>query len=179
MGDDSVELSSAEKRRQRKADRARAVAPDRNLAYDHLSLDDLRRLRSELTEQETRVSYWRRILQARIDLLEAGDDSGIVKDLSRVLTDAPSAHRRMAHITVNPVDDDITPIPDLAELWARVADPADHTAVNALVADLREAEHRISIIRSELFVSIDAVTAELIARFKENPSLALVALPQR
>ena len=169
---------AAARRRERKAERARAVAPARNPEYDHLSLDDLRRLRNDLTEQETRVSYWRRILQARIDLLMAGGESGQVSDLTRVLTDAPTAHRRVVHVSVDAVDD-ILPLPDLAELWARVADPSDHQAVERLIADLRTAETQISHVRSDLFVGIDAVTSELIARFHENPSLALIALPHR
>jgi len=135
-------------------------------------------MRHSLTDQETRVSYWRRILQARIDLLKAGDDHGVVRNLSHVLTDEPSAHRRLAHVTVDPVDD-VLPLPDLAQLWSRVPNPTDPASVAALVADLRVAEEQISALRSELFLSIDAVTAELIARFHDNPSLALVALPRR
>jgi len=146
--------------------------------YDHLSLDDLRQLRHQLTEQETRVSYWRRILQARIDLLEAAPDQGGMASLSAVLTDAPSAHRRLAHLTVEPVDDDV-PLPDLPSLWARVADPSDPVSLAQLIADLREAEAQVSALRSQLFVSIDDVTAELIRRFHDNPSLALMALPRR
>lgn len=153
-------------------------APDSVGAYDHLSLDDLRQLRHQLTEQETRVSYWRRILQARIDLLEAQPREHGLTGLSAVLTDAPSAHRRLAHLTVEPVGDEV-PLPDLPALWARVADPQDPAAVGELVADLRAAEGRISTLRSELFQAIDSVTAELIRRFQRNPSLALMALPRR
>ena len=178
QAESSDQGDAAARRRERKAERARAVAPARNPEYDHLSLDDLRHLRNDLTEQETRVSYWRRILQARIDLLMAGGDSGQVSDLSRVLTDAPTAHRRVVHVSVDAVDD-VLPLPDLAELWDRVPDPADHKAVEKLIADLRTAEKQISSVRADLFVGIDAVTAELIARFHENPSLALIALPHR
>ena len=174
LGDDAAEL-----RRLKKAERARAIAPDRNSNFDHLSLDDLRKVRHELTEQETRVSYWRRILQARVDLLEAGEDAANMASLGRLLTDAPSMHRRMAYVSVEAVDDAVLPLPDLANLWARSADPADPHAVAALVADLRAAEHQISEVRADLFIGIDAITAELIARFHENPSLALMALPHR
>jgi hypothetical protein len=174
LGDDAAEL-----RRLKKAERARAIAPDRNSNFDHLSLDDLRKVRHELTEQETRVSYWRRILQARVDLLEAGEDAANMASLGRLLTDAPSTHRRMAYVSVEAVDDAVLPLPDLANLWARSADPADPRAVAALIADLRAAEHQISEVRADLFIGIDAITAELIARFHENPSLALMALPHR
>ena len=165
-------------RRSVRSSRAKAPAPKSDVAFDHLSLDDLRAMRLTLTDQETRASYWRRILQARIDLLKAGDDQGVVRNLSRVLTDEPSAHRRLAHVTVDAVDD-VLPLPDLAQLWSRVPNPTDPASVAALVADLRVAEQQISVLRSELFLNIDAVTAELIARFHDNPSLALVALPRR
>ena len=167
-----ADTSAAEQRR------SRTAAPTSSEAYDHLSLDDLRALRHNLNEQETRVSYWRRILQARIDLLIARDDKGAVSNLSHVLADGPSSHRRLAHITIDPIDD-VAPLPDLPRLWSRVADPANAAEVDALVADLRDAERRVSELRSELFVRIDSVTAELIARFHDNPSLALVALPRR
>jgi len=146
--------------------------------YDHLSLDDLRTLRHQLSDQETRVSYWRRILQARVDLLEASDGARWNGGLSAVLTDSPSAHRRLAHLTVEAIDGE-APLPDLPALWARVPDPANPAETEALVRDLRDAEQRISVLRSELFVAIDEVTAELISRFQANPSLALASLPRR
>ena len=39
--------------------------PTRDDAYGHLTLDELRAYRKALTDEEGRVSYWRRILQAR------------------------------------------------------------------------------------------------------------------
>ena len=38
-------------------------------AYAHLSVEGLREYRRALSEEEHRVSYWRRILQARLDLV--------------------------------------------------------------------------------------------------------------
>ena len=40
--------------------------------YAHLSVDGLREYRRALTDEEHRVSYWRRILQARLDLVASG-----------------------------------------------------------------------------------------------------------
>ena len=41
-------------------------------AYAHLSVDGLREYRRALSDEEHRVSYWRRILQARLDLVASG-----------------------------------------------------------------------------------------------------------
>ena len=46
--------------------------PERKAHFAHLTLDALRGYRAALGEEEGRVSYWRRILQARLDLLRAG-----------------------------------------------------------------------------------------------------------
>jgi len=39
------------------------------IAHDHLSLQELRTDRPALSAEEDRVSYWRRIVQARLDVL--------------------------------------------------------------------------------------------------------------
>ncbi|HMC68705.1 MAG TPA: hypothetical protein VKJ07_06080, partial [Mycobacteriales bacterium] len=52
------------------AGRFRAV-PERSPDFAHLSLDGLRKYRLALSDEESRVSYWRRIIQARLDLVRA------------------------------------------------------------------------------------------------------------
>src|SRR4051812_45469887 len=57
---------------------ARKAAPaprprrERSDDFVHLSLGRLRSYRQALAEEENRVSYWRRIVQARLDLVRAG-----------------------------------------------------------------------------------------------------------
>ena len=57
------------------ADRKRArlarPSPVRQHRYADVELADLRRMRSALADEEMRVSYWRRIFQARLDMLQA------------------------------------------------------------------------------------------------------------
>jgi hypothetical protein len=172
-------VSAADRRKARKAARAHAPAPERNPAYADLDLHELREMRSTLGAEETRVSYWRRIIQARLDVLSAtGSDAERIADLSSVLADAPVAHHRLANIDALPVDD-VPPLPDLAVLWTRVADPDDPEGTRALIEALAAAEREISAFRRELHRRIDAVTAELIARYRDNPLLALTVLPQR
>jgi hypothetical protein len=179
MADDTNVVSdeAAQRRAARKAARAAILPPERNISFDHLSLEDLRALRTELMDQETRVSYWRRIIQARLDVLRSDvTDHSPVTDLAKVLTEATSAHRRLAHISVLPIDD-IPPLPDLAEVWARQVEPGDTVATAKLVTDLESAEEQLSKFRSELFRGIDVATNELIARYREQPLLALQILP--
>ena len=165
------------RRAARKAARAAAPPPARDAAYDGLSLTDLRGLRAELGAEETRVSYWRRIIQARLDLVRLQQpDSDPVADLARVLTDATSSVRRLANIDVQPIDD-VLPLPDLAELWSRQVDTSDAAALERLESDLAKAELDLSTFRRELHRRIDLVTGELIARYREQPLLALQILP--
>ena len=154
--------------------------PQRNSDFDHLTLDGLRCYRSALTAEEGKVSYWRRILQARLDVLREGRMASVDPEhLSSVLTDARVSSGRTALVGVMPVDD-IPPLPDLAELWARQVDhDGAHSAESrtALEADLDAAETQLSTYRSALHVRIGAATGELIARYREQPTLCLSALP--
>ena len=165
------------RRAARKAARAATPPPERDSTYDGLSLADLRAARTEIADEETRVSYWRRIIQARLDVVRSDvPDSERVADLTRVLTDARGSVRRLAYIDVQPVDD-IPPLPDLAEIWSRQVDRSNPRAVARLERDLSAAEQELSGFRRELHRRIDLVTNELIARYREQPLLALQILP--
>jgi hypothetical protein len=166
------------RRAQRKAERAATPPPERSSVYDQMSLQDLRAARAELNEEETKVSYWRRIIQARLDLVRLDRvDADPVADLRRVLTDANTSRHRLANIDARPVDD-IPPLPDLAEIWGRFVDPDDAAAVARLDADLAAAEQELSAYRRQLHGRIDGITDELIARYREQPLLALQILPE-
>jgi hypothetical protein len=181
FGDDEAAaqraLDAKARRAARKAARAAAPPPERDPVYDRLSLFDLRDLRSQLAHEETQVSYWRRIIQARLDVVRSHmNEQSPVADLTRVLTDSRSAVSRLAHMDVQPVDD-VPPLPDLAEVWSRQVDRHDPSAMTALEEDLGEAEEELSAYRRELHHRIDLVTDELIARYREQPLLALQILP--
>lgn len=149
--------------------------PERTVQHEHLSLDDLREYRKALSAEESRVSYWRRIIQARLDLLLAGADSE-ADTLRPVLTDQRVGAGRRALVEIMPVDD-IPPLPDLATLWDRVVDLEDTEAVADMTADLAVAERQLSEYRSVLHQRIGAATSELIARYRDEPTLCLSALP--
>lgn len=159
--------------------RSSSSAAEQSAIYDDMSLDDLRHLRERLKELEGQVSYWRRILQARLDLLVEGQPGhGATTDgLNRVLSEHNVRPARKAMLNVQPPEGS-PPIAGLDGLWDRLIDPA--AADNSsLKAGLIEAEQQLSENRRRLHERIDSVTAQLVARYRENPLLALTALPVR
>ena len=153
--------------------------PTRNADYAHLSIDALREYRRALTAEEGKVSYWRRILQARLDVVEAGAASGKALDqdhLRPVLTSERVGAGRQALIEVLPVDD-IPPLPSLAELWDRSVEDHDVAGQEAFRTELRLAEAQLSAYRNALHRRISDATGELIARYHEQPTLCLSVLP--
>ncbi|MCA0330225.1 MAG: hypothetical protein LCI03_10050 [Actinobacteria bacterium] len=177
--DDAARKAAEAKARRaaRKAARAAIPPPERDHAYDHLGLDELRTLRGALGDEETRVAYWTRIIRQRLDAVRSGGAGREpVADLTGVLHEADRTIDRLGAIDVPPVDD-LSPLPDLAELWARPVDAADDAAVAALEADLAEAVEELDDYRAEIQRRTETVTRELIARYREEPLLALQTLP--
>jgi hypothetical protein len=151
--------------------------PELDPAYSALTLDDLRALRRELGDEEARVSYWRRIIQARIDLLTKGaPDGDLVERLTTVLAESGAVHRRLANLSVRPAED-IEALPDLHQLWMRIVDPGDEESVARFIVELQEAEQTLSGMRREIHQRLDEATGQLIARSRQDPAQALSALP--
>jgi hypothetical protein len=145
-----------------------------------LGLDELRTYRAALTAEEERVSYWRRLVQGRVDLLEARDASGnpvSPTDLVRVLGDTGSGRSRRALMLVQAPEElpDLPDLQELSRLWA--VDPQDGAEVTELVEHLRSKEKVLSDYRRALHERIDAATGELIVRYRADPSAALGLIP--
>jgi len=152
-------------------------APVRSERFGHLTIEGLRDYRTALSEEENRVSYWRRIIQARLDVVRAGEAGTLrVDNLRNVLAEARITSGRRGLITVAPVED-IPPLPDLATLWDREPDINDPGHNEALARDLAGAEIQLSAYRAALHRRITASTDELIARYRDDPNLCLQALP--
>jgi hypothetical protein len=176
--DASARAEDAKARRAaRKAARMAIPPPERDHAYDHLGLDQLRELRAALGDEETKSAYWRRIIGGRLDAVRSGAAyRAPVADLTGVLREADHALERLAHLDIPPVDA-LHPLPDLAEVWSRRVDTADTDGVAALTADLGEATADLDEYREEVLRRAEHVTRELIARYREEPLLALQTLP--
>jgi hypothetical protein len=143
-------------------------------------LGGLRNYRATLSSEESRVSYWRRIIQARIDLVRAVAEGRptSVDNLRDVFAEHHVGGNRTALVTVVPIDD-MPPLPDLAELWQREPVPNDENGNAGLIHDLTKAESQLSAYRSALHRRLAAATGELIARYREQPDLCLSVLPER
>lgn len=177
-----MKSASAERASERAAERARAIrtVPLRNSEFDHLTLEALRNYRTALSAEEGRVSYWRRIMQARLDVVRATSLGGqAVDNLRDVLADVRVTTSRTSLIDmVGDPEGELSELPDLSSLWSREVDVEDPVATQALILALEEAEQQLSDYRSALHRRIAAATTELIARYREEPTLCLVALPQ-
>lgn len=152
--------------------------PERSADFEHLSLSALRDYRQTLNHEEGRVSYWRRLIQARIDLIDlrGADDTVRLERLRMALSESRVGEGRRALVATMPIDD-VPPLPDLAGLWSREADPSDPVGVDDLRQDLAVAELQLSTYRTALHQRLGGATGELIARYREQPHLALLALP--
>ena len=145
-----------------------------------LSLAELRTYRERLNREEERASYWRRLVHARIDLLEAESHAdGVLglDDLVRVLGETGSGHTRRALLHVQAADP-LPELPELEQMWVEDVDPHDPEALADALQRLNDAEKQLTQYRRALFERIDQATGELIVRYREDPASALVALPE-
>ncbi|TPW14029.1 MAG: hypothetical protein FD127_1663 [Acidimicrobiaceae bacterium] len=144
-----------------------------------LPLDELRTLRGSLQHDDDAVSYVRRLAQARLDLIEAelrrrdrsADPSVITSELPVILgthlTGGPARPPRPAE------DASGHPLAlELEEMWnhAGASDLPTMTEddVIALRSKLRIFERIRSQERQELFGRIDALSGELVRRYREG-----------
>ena len=143
-----------------------------------LALPGLRAYRRRLSDEEERVSYWRRLVHARIDVLEAEsarEGPLSLEALARVLGDTGTGHNRTALVRVRAAEP-LPELPVLEEMWLAEVDVTDPAQVSRAVTRLRSAENQLTSYRKALHQRIDEATAELISRYREDPSLALIAL---
>jgi len=143
-----------------------------------LALDELRALRTVLQLEDDAISYVRRLAQARLDLLRAelhnrsvGDEKNITGELPAILG---------AHLTGGPPRpprpaDDFSHHPLALQLEELCSDAGstDLPSMNGdelidYLARLHEFEQLRSQERKELFVRIDALSAELVRRYRDG-----------
>lgn len=140
-----------------------------------LELDELRDYRERLRAEEEKVSYWRRLVHARLDLLRAdsgADGSLSLADLARVLGDTGSGRARAVLVGMRAADP-LPDLPTLADVW-RV--PENAAQVAEALAHLGVAEEQLTAYRRALHERIDEATGELITRYRADPTCALSAL---
>ena len=129
--------------------------------------------------EEQRVSYWRRILQAKLDTVRERENvrTADLAALRPVLTTERMNKGRLALVSFLPEQRHSPaagPRPALGDRHTAATTP---TRRRHWRGTWRTAESELSHYRRSLHEKIDAVTAELVARYRENPKACLVALP--
>ncbi len=146
---------------------------------DKLPLGEVRGLRDDAGQEETDLSYLRRMLQGRIDIVSAeltrragGDDSGIVGELPRILADGPrrATHGLGRHQVVEPSNAGSTRRAEeqIAAIDVTDLGNSDDDEVRKLLADLRVAEADVSARRRAVQDVYDAASAEIARRYRDG-----------
>lgn len=143
-------------------------------------IEDVRASRAELQEVETGLSYVRRVVQGRLDIVNAElsrrRDGGDPADLRSLIDELPSIlgeHLRAPGVGRMPTGVGEGSVdPELEARLAEVAVAGDDLAgmaTDALAAlgdQLGDLEREVSDRRRELFASIDTLQAELTRRYR-------------
>ncbi|WP_244928624.1 hypothetical protein [Nocardioides sp. W7] len=145
-----------------------------------LDLPRLRAYRLQLEAEEEKVSYWRRLVHARTDVLQAQSSAGhslTLDDLTRALGDTATGRVRRVLLDVKPADP-LPELPELAEMCLARVDHEDDDGLADALARLDLAERQLTAYRRALHERIDEATGELILRYREDPRAALALIPQ-
>jgi hypothetical protein len=131
-------------------------------------------LRESMRLEERRVSYWRRLVQGRIDLVRAG-----LAGKQPSLDDLATPGRTNTAAARSPVAVDLVdrlgtnPLRTVQELWEHPVPWQDSGELAGLEHRLVELETELSAYRRLLHERIDASTGELIRRYQRD----LAAVP--
>lgn len=150
---------------------------------ENLDLDELRQRRRICDEVENELSYYRRMLHGRMDLLafelrrrRGEDDRSLIEALPEILADSASGYAPMGP-TGRPVK---VTVPDLPEQRRRQIDEvleADFLTRIALVEETELLEIQRTLVETEATVSerrhavqeaFNAVQAELTGRYRDG-----------
>jgi hypothetical protein len=169
---------------------------DRVLAEDYLAgiaqapLADVRAQRAEAEQEEADLSYVRRLVQGRIDIIRAelarrsgGEDGSLVDNLATVLADQTRAPARGLgrHATVEPSRVDahqryverLVADVDLADTSARTEEELQ-SALDVLTAE----ESALSGKRKRVQEVMDALSAEVTRRYRDGEADVSALLPE-
>ncbi|MFF4249127.1 ABC transporter substrate-binding protein [Streptomyces sp. NPDC001822] len=146
--------------------------------FGGLRLPDLRTLRRDAQRDEADLSYVRRLVQGRIDILRAelarrsGPESPVVDRLSEILADTPSVHRSSArHVTLTtPRSDEYRQLAadTLAEVELSDLDARTDEELLTAMGRLVRYEQRVSRRRHRLQRTVDDCSAEIARRYRDG-----------
>ena len=160
---------------------------DRVLADDYLAgladaqLADVRSLRDEAEQEEVDLSYIRRLIQGRMDIVRAelnrregtGPGGSLVEGLAQTLADEPRGPARGLgrHATIEPSRADshrryveaLVADVDLTDTVARSSDELHHA-----MRVLSDEEQLLSAKRRQVQAVMDACSAEITRRYRDG-----------
>jgi hypothetical protein len=160
---------------------------DRVLAEDYLAglrqapLPDVRSLRDEAEQEEVDLSYIRRLIQGRMDIVRAelnrregtGPTGTLVEGLAQTLADEPRGPARGLgrHVTIEPSRVDshrryveaLVADVDLTDTAVRTSDELHHA-----MRVLSDEEQVLSAKRRQVQTVMDACSAEITRRYRDG-----------
>lgn len=159
----------------------RVLAEDYLTGLDSAPLEDVRSLRDEAEQEEVDLSYIRRLIQGRMDIVRAelnrrdghGSSGTLVEGLAQTLADEPRAPARGLgrHTSVEPSRVDshrryveaLVADVDLSDTAARTSGQLAH-AMRVLAGE----EQVLSGKRREVQTVMDACSAEMTRRYRDG-----------
>lgn len=149
-----------------------------------VDMDELRRRREACQSREESVSYLRRVIQVRLDLLgselarrQSGEDplasDELIARLPDILADhgrAPGFGQPPRELRIPDIDGDLEALVDDIVAPGRLADmasiPSDELA--SMVGRLEALEQEVSTTRRDLHLQIDRLQAEVTRRYRSG-----------
>lgn len=187
-GDRSTDMSDGSPSGNRRIDRVLSEGYLDGLT--EMPLAEVRALRNEAEQEEADLSYLRRLLQGRVDIIQAelsrrrgelGESGSIIDQLPRILADERGPARGLGrHSVIEPsrVDEHrrlverLVADSDLSALAGRTADQLEET-----LARFGEHERDISEQRRAVQGVMDACASEITRRYREGEADVSALLP--
>lgn len=159
----------------------RVLAADFAENLEDIDLDELRRRRDVCRAEREYLSFLRRLLQGRRDILQAelerrrggGDEESLVNQLAAILADAPVGPSRGEALVVTIPDEEITLARRRVERLvsdSRLSDlpSLSDQELREAIGRVDEEERGLSDLRSRVIGVHDSLQAELVRRYRDR-----------
>ncbi len=160
----------------------RILGPDYLGDLEHRPMDEVRAMRSECQEIETGLSYLRRLVQGRLDIVgaeqqrrrsgqESGGLSDLISQLPEILSDrtrAPGFGRLPQILAPGEIEPELEARLDAIVAHHDLENVPDLSAdeLDQVHDDLEALEQEVSSLRRQLFDRIDALQGEITRRYR-------------
>lgn len=151
-------------------------------AIDEIEMDELRRRRQMAVDVEKELSYYRRLLHGRMDLLRferrrrTGDESrSLIESLAEILSDPARGDGHDPRRSI--LDTDLPPMPDtgrrevdavLGDFVLTKLDTVDDAGLSAALEAVQAIEREISDKRHQVQQVADLLSAQIAERYRSG-----------